>query len=174
MGWIPKQDEETGVEFALPPPTAGPEDRRRPGRETPVATRAFTARAGDVAFSVQFVTTPKSPAALARELPLRRVPSAAIDQVQAEGDYEAQVLSNVPVEGADHPTYDARLRISSGDEEAWWWMRTRALGEVLLVTQVVVFVDGAGVEERGELQARGETAFDRLNGTVEVPDELAR
>jgi hypothetical protein len=171
MGWIPKQDEETGIGFALPPPTAGPEERRRPGRSTEISTRAYTARAGDVSFSVQFVSTPDSPASLAREVPPQRMPLVAIDQVRAEGDYEAEVLSNERVDDLDPTTYDAQVEISSDDERAIWWMRTRDLGEVVLVTQVVVFMEGGN---HGELEAQGATAFDRLNGTVEVPEELGR
>lgn len=174
MGWIPKQDEETGVEFALPPPTAGPEDRRRSGSETSVATRAYTARAGEIAFSVQLHRTPDNPEALARELPPRRMPSLAIDQLRSGVAHEAQVVSNERVEEFDHPTYDAHVELSSADEDAIWWMRTHALDGVVLVTQVVVFVDSEEDESRDELRTRGATAFERLNSTVEVPEGLTR
>lgn len=174
MGWIPKQDEKTGVEFALPPPTAGPDERQRPGVETPVETRAYTARAGDIAFSVQFHSTPDSPGALARELPPKRMPFVAIDQLRSGVDHEAQVVSNEQVEEVDHPTYDAQVELSSADEEAIWWMRTHALDGVVLVTQVVVFVESEGDGSRDELRTQGETAFERLNSTVEVPDGLTR
>lgn len=174
MGWIPREDEKTGVTFALPPPMAGPEEERRPGRSTAVARRAYTARAGDLAFAVQLFSTPESPGSLARELPPQRMPFVTLDQLQDGGDYEADVVSNERVQGLDHPAYDALLELSGDGEEASWWMRTHALDEVVLVTQVAVFVDSEDSEDSAELEARGAAAFDRLNSSVDIPPDLAR
>lgn len=170
MGWIDREDEPTGVVFSLPPPISGPEDARRPGRTTAVATRSYGSRSGDLAISVQLLSTPEDPDALRRELPPRSVPRQVLDRIRTDGDYDGEVLSNEPVEGLAEPAYDARLRVTSDEEEAFWWMRTRALDEVVVVTQVVAFSDDTGTKaERADLETQGETAFDRLNRTVEVP-----
>lgn len=171
MGWIEREDEATGVRFALPPPISGPEDTRRPGRTTAVASRSYGSRTGDLRLSVQFLSTPEDPEALSRELPPRRVPSQVLDQIRTEGDFEGEVLSNDRVEALDEPAYDAQLEVSSGDEEAVWWMRTRALADVVVVIQVVGFVEGedTGSSNRAALEAQGAAAFQRLNQTVAVP-----
>lgn len=169
MGWFPKEDVETGVDFALPPPASGPEEQRRPGKDTAVASRSYAAPAGEITLSVQFLSTPESPESLAEELPAQRMPFVVIDRIRSEGDYAVDVLSNERVEGFEQPTYDARLQASSADEEAVWAMRTRAFDDFVLVTQVVGFPDG---EVSPELEQRVVTALARLNDTVTIPDSL--
>lgn len=169
LGWVPKDDEQTGVGFALPAPVTGPEAQRRPGEETAVASRAYAARAGELTLSLQFLSTPESPGSLAEELPVQRMPYVVIDQIRAQGGYEVDVLSNERADDLQQPTYDARLRASSGEEDAVWAMRSRAFEDFVLVTQVVGFpADGISPE----FEQRIETAFERLNDTIVIPDSL--
>lgn len=169
LGWFPKEDEVTGIDFALPPPSSGPEEQRRPGKETAVESRGYAARAGEITLAVQFLSTPESPASLDKELPAQRMPYVVVDQIRAEGDYMVDVLSNRRVEEIDQPTYDAVLQAEGDGEEAIWVMRSRAFDDFVLVTQVVGFPEG---ETDAELERRVRTAFDRLNGTVRIPDSL--
>jgi hypothetical protein len=167
IGWQTKTDA-TGVRFALPVPVTGPEETRRTGDGAVIASRSYAARAGDLTISVQVLTSPEDPGALTTQMPARRAPFTAIDQVQEQGDFEGRVLSNNRVDEAEQPTYDAHLELSSPDQKAIWWMRTRQFETFQLVTQVVAFVDAD--EQPPEKEA--ETAFDRLNATVEVPDTV--
>jgi hypothetical protein len=165
MGWLAKEDEETGIGFALPPPATGPEERQRPGLTTPVHSRDYVSQAGELTLSVQFLSTPDRPEALADEVRPDRVPYLVIDQMEAAGATEAQVVSNERVEGSAEPTYDARLEFASGEEEAVWSMRTRALDDVVMVTQAVAIVE----DDREQVESQVQLALDRLNGTVDLP-----
>jgi hypothetical protein len=169
MGWIPKEDEPTGVDFALPAPAAGPQEQRRQGRRTSVDSRSYAGRAGELTLSVQFLSTPESPQSLDQELPVDRMPQVVTDQLAEEGDYEVDVLSNERVDAEQRPTYDARLRVSSAEDEALWTMRTRAYDDFVLVTQVVGFSEG---ESGPGFQQQVATAFERLDDTVAVPESL--
>ena len=170
MGWVPREDGETGVDFALPPPSSGPEETRRPGTDTAVASRAYAGRAGDITISVQFLSTPESPEALTEELPPEGMPRLVLDQIEADdADYQAELVSNDRLEEADQPTYDAHLRVSSPEQEAVWRLRTRAFDEFVLVTQVVAFPEG-GTD--ADVERRVEKAFEQLNGTIGVPPSL--
>jgi hypothetical protein len=179
MGWVPREDEETGVDFALPPPASGPEETRREGKDTAVASRAYAGRAGDITISAQFLSTPENPGSLAKELPPEGLPRLVIEQIEAAeaaetaqggaggaADYEAELVSNDRLEEADQPTYDAHLRVSSPQQEAVWRLRTRAFDEFVLVTQVVAFPEG---DADAEVERQVEMAFRQLNSTVGVP-----
>lgn len=169
VGWLDQEDEETGVGFALPPPVTGPEESRRPGRTTAVASRSYGARSGELTLSVQLLSTPEDQAALDREVPAHRAASVVVEQLRAAGDYRTQVLSNDRVDELAQPTYDVRMVVTSTEEEALWSMRTRAFDEFVLVTQVVAFVEDG---DRSDLEEQVATAFDRLNGTVVLPPSL--
>lgn len=166
FGWIPQEDEATGVDFSLPVPITGPTEQRRPGAGTAVASRAYAGQAGELTLSVRFLSTPDSPESLVEEVPAQRMPYRVIDQIRAEGDYQVDVISNQRVDGTEQPTYDARLRASSEEEDAAWAMRTRAFDEFVLVTQVVGFPEG---EVSPAFEQQVQTAFERLNATVEIP-----
>ena len=168
MGWMEQEDEETGVGFALPPPISGPEEQERDGLSTPILARSYAASSGEVALSVQFLSTPGDPAALAREVRVDRVPYLLIDQMETEGPVEADVLSNQVVDEAEVPTYDARLQLASGQEEGVWWIRARELDDLVVVTQVVAIVDG----DRTDVEAQVAATFERFNDTIEIPASL--
>ena len=166
MGWIEREDEPTGVVFAMPPPVSEPEEREREGRATPVVSRTYTANTGALLFSVQFLSTPSEPTALEDEVRVDRVPYFLIDEMELAEQVQVDVLSNQVVMDAEVPTYDARLQLTSGPEEGIWAMRSRELDGLLVVSQVVAIVEG----DREEVEAQVSTAFDRLNDTVRLPE----
>lgn len=168
MGWIPERDEPTGVGFALPLPMTGPNERDQSGKDASVLERSYTSRAGDVTLSVEFLTTPDDPAALAGEVSVRRVPYRIVDELRSTGPVAVDVLSNRAVDGAEVPTYEARLLLTSDGEKGVWALRSRQLDDVVLVTQVVTLFEGD--QEAAEAQVG--RALARLDDSLSIPETL--